>query len=219
MSRIEALSDPAHASAVRSDILDQLVGTYLKQPVKASWEGGAADLLRGSFDDARLELGGLATAWLPLEGVVLSARRALLKPGVPARIRIEEPSLLVSVGQRDVTTWMERFQLPFELHLTERGLLARAKIAGFPLGEIEARLEVVGGWFVLQPQRASLLGVPNYAAWLFRTYLPLPPLAAGSKLEEIGHEEGRIRLRFEIDTFEEELTPGLLGRLRRRVLP
>ncbi len=204
---------------MRSDVLDQLVSRYLEQPVKASWEGGAADLLRGSFDDARIELGGLATAWMSLDGVILSARRAELKPGVPATIRVESPSLLVSVGQRDVARWVERFQLPFELHLTERGLLARAKVAGLPLGEVEARLQVVGGWFVLQPQRASLLGVPNYAAWLFRTYLPLPPLAEGARLEEIGHEAGRLRLRFEIESFEEDITPGLMRRLRGRLLP
>lgn len=204
---------------MRSDVLDQLVSRYLEQPVKASWEGSAADMLRGSFEDARLEFGGIATAWMPLEGVVLAARRAELVPGVPATIRIEEPSLLLSVGQADVTRWVERFQLPFELHLTEQGLLARAKVAGLQIGEVEARVGVVGGWFVLQPQRASLLGVPNYVAWLFRTYLPLPPLAEGANLEEIGHEEGRLRLRFEIDSFDEELTPGLVGRLRSRLLP
>jgi hypothetical protein len=204
---------------VRSDVLDQLVSRYLEQPVKASWEGTATDLLRGSLDDARLELGGVATAWMPLEGVVLSARRAELQPGVPAIIRVEDPSLLVSVGQRDVSKWVERFQLPFELHLTERGLLAKAKVAGLQIGEVEARVEVVGGWFVLQPRRASLLGVPNYAAWLFRTYLPLPPMAEGARLQEIGHEEGQLRLRFQVESFEEDLTPGLLGRLRRRLLP
>jgi hypothetical protein len=204
---------------VRSDVLDQLMATYLKQPVKASWQGTPADLLRGSFSDARLELGGLATAWMPVEGVVLSARRAVIKAGVPPTIEVEDPSLLVTVGQRDVTRWVERFQLPFELQLTARGLVARAKLAGLQVGEIEARLEVVRGWFVLQPRRASVLGVPNYAAWLFRTYLPLPPLAEGAALEEIGHDEGLVRLRFEIDSFEEELTPGLLGRLQRRVLP
>ena len=193
--------------------------TYLKQPVKASWEGGTSDLLRGSFDDCRLELGGVATAWMPLEGVVLSARRAVIHPGMPASIEVEDPSLMVSVGQGDVTRWVERFQLPFELHLTDRGLLAQARVAGLQVGEIEARLEVLRGWFVLQPRRASLLGVPNYAAWLFRTYLPLPPLADGASLEEIGHEEARVRLRFEIESFEEELTPGLLSRLRNRVLP
>ena len=204
---------------MRSEILDQIVGTYLKQPVKASWEGTPADLLRGTFDDANLELGGLATAWLPLEGVILSARRVEFLPGLPARIRVEQPSLSAIVGQRDVESWVERFALPFELHLTERGLLARARVAGLQIGEIEARLEVVGGWFALQPRRASLLGVPNYVAWLFRAYLPLPPLAAGARLDEIGHEDGRLRLRFEVDSFEEELTPGLLGRLRGRILP
>jgi hypothetical protein len=40
------------------------------------------------------------------------------------------------------------------------------------VAELEARLEVVSGWFVLQPKRASILGVPNYVASLFRTYLP-----------------------------------------------
>ena len=204
---------------MQSDVLDQLLTNYLKQPVKASWDGSAADLLRGSFDDCRLELGGVATAWLPLEGVVLSARRAVFRPGVPASIEVDDPSLLVSVGQRDVTRWVDRYQLPFELQLTERGLLARAKVAGVQLGEIEVQLQVVGGWFVLQPRRASVLGVPNYAAWLFRTYLPLPPMAEGASLDEIGHDEGSVRLRFEIDSFEEELTPGLLSRLRRRLIP
>ncbi len=204
---------------MRSDILDQLVSSYLKQPVKASWEGTAADMLRGTFDDAHIELGGIATAWLPLEGVIVSARRVEFSPGIPARIRVEEPSLSAIVGQRDVERWVERFQLPFELHLTEHGLLARVRVAGLPVAEIEARLEVVGGWFALQPRRASLLGVPNYVAWLFRAYLPLPPLADGARLDEIGHEEGKIRLRFEVDTFEEELTPGLLARLRGRILP
>ena len=205
--------------AVRSEALDQIVSRYLELPVRASWHGGATDLLLGSFDDPRLELGGVATTWLPLDGVVLSARRAKLTPGLPARLHVEDPSLVALVSQRDVERWAARFQLPFELQLTEQGLVARARVAGLPVGEIEVRLGVVGGWFVLKPRRASLLGVPNYAAWLFRTYLPLPPLAKGARLDEIEHEDGRVRLRFEIESFEEEITPGLLGRLRRRLLP
>ncbi len=204
---------------VRSDALDQIVSRYLDLPVKASWHGGPADLIRGSFDDPRLELGGIATSWLPLDGVVLSARHVKLTPGLPARLHVEDPSLMALVSQSDVERWVARFQLPFELQLTEHGLVAKARVAGLPLGEVEARLGVVRGWFVLQPRRASLLGVPNYAAWLFRTYLPLPPLARGARLDEIEHEERRIRLRFEIESFEEEITPGLLGRLRRRLLP
>jgi hypothetical protein len=204
---------------VHSEILDQLFSTWLEQPVKTSWQGGPADLLRGRFEHARIELGGVATAWLPLEGVVVSASRFEISPGLPVRIRVSEPSLQAVVAQRDVERWIRRFQLPFELELSEEGLLARARIAGFPVAEVEATLAVVKGWFVLQPRRASLLGVPNYAAWLFRTYLPLPPLAEGATLEEIGHEHGRLRLRFELDSFEEEITPGLFRRLYRRVLP
>ena len=208
-----------HALPMRSDIVDQLFSTYLKQPVKASWDGGAGDLLRGSFDDLRVEFGGIATAWLPLEGVVLSAAHVQIQPGVPARVQIEDPVLHAIVGQRDVDTWLGNSQLPFELQFTERGIVAQAKIAGLQVAEVEATLEVVGGWFILQPRRASLLGIPNYAAWLFRTYLPLPPLAVGAALEEIGHEPGRLRLAFKVDSFEEDLTPGLLGRLRSRILP
>lgn len=204
---------------MRSDVVDQLFSTYMKQPVKATWKGRAADLLRGSFENLRVEFGGIATAWLPLEGVVLSAGHVEIQPGLPARICVEEPTLHAIVGQRDVDDWLGSSQLPFQLQLTDHGLVAQAKIAGLQVGEVEASLEVVGGWFILQPRRASLLGIPNYAAWLFRTYLPLPPLAKGAALEEIGHEPGRLRLAFRVDGFEEDLIPGLLGRLRSRILP
>jgi len=204
---------------MRSDVLDQLFGTYLRQPVKVSWQGAPADLLRGTFQHAQVELGGIATAWLPLEGVVLSAAHVTLEPGMPARIAVEEPRLTALVGQRDIEDWLTATQLPFELSLTERGIVARTRLAGLNIGEVEAYLEVLRGWFVLQPRRASLLGIPNYAARMFRTYLPLPRIAEGARLVKIGHESGRIRLAFAVEGFEEDLTPGLLGRLRARVMP
>ena len=170
---------------MRSVALDEIVSRYLELPVRASWHGGALDLLRGRLDDPRIELGGIATSWLPLEGVVLCAHRSRLTPGLPARLHVEEPEVVALVGQRDIERWAARFQLPFELELTENGLVARARVAGLPVVEVEVRLGVVGGWFVLKPRRASLLGVPNYAAWIFRTYLPLPRLARGARLEEI----------------------------------
>ena len=208
-----------HALAVRSDVIDQLFSTYLKQPVKATWEGSTADLLRGSLHEIRIEFGGITTAWLPLEGVVLSARRIEIQPGVPARLVVEEPTLQAIVGQRDVDAWLDGSQLPFRLLLTDRGLVAQANVRGLQVGEVEATVEVQRGWFILQPRRASVLGIPNYIAWLFRTYLPLPPLASGASLQEIGHEPARLRLAFHVADFEEDLTPGLLGRLRERILP
>jgi hypothetical protein len=204
---------------MRSDMVDQLFSTYLKQPVRFNWDGGPTDLLRGTFAEASIELGGIATAWLPLESVVLSATHVAFEPGLPGQIRVEAPRFTAIIAQRDVDKWLRGTQLPFELELTDAGLVARAKVAGLNVGEIAASLEVLGGWFVLRPSRASLLGVPNYAAWLFRTYLPLPPVADGARLEEIGHQDGGLRLSFAIDDFDEDLTPGLAGRLRGRILP
>jgi hypothetical protein len=54
---------------------------------------------------------------------------------------------------------------------------------------------------------------------MFRFYLPMPPLSKETRLAGIDHEPGRLRLRFGIDDFEEEVSPGLLSRLRKRFFP
>lgn len=204
---------------MRSDAIDRLLSRALEQPVRLSWQGGVADALLGSFDDARLELRGVATAWLPLERVGVSARHARLRAGVPARIRVEEPVVSISLAQADVDRWLERTGLPFRLELREKGLVLHTEIAGLALSEFETRLEVVRGWFVLKPQRASILGVPSSVARLFRTYLPIPPLSPDARLVGIDHDPGRLSLRFGLDDFEESVTPGLVWRLQRRLLP
>jgi len=204
---------------IRSDALDQLLSGYLARPVRLGWEGALADSLTGTFRQASISFEGVATAWLPLERVVLAAEEARIVPGMPARLGVKGPSIEVVVGQRDVERWMKRFELPFSLHLERRGLLVKSSIAGFPLGEVETKIEVVRGWFVLRPRRAALLGVPQYVSSLFRTYLPVPPISDQTRLVDIGHESGRLRLRFSVDDFDEEITPGLFERLRSRVLP
>ncbi len=204
---------------MRSDRIDQLLTRYVKQPVKLSWSGSLTDALLGSFEGARLELAGVATAWLPLQRVVLEAERVKLTPGLPARLRVEVPRVELSVGQLDVDLWLSRFDLPFRLELAEKGLVVHTEIAGFPVGEFETSLDVVRGWFVLRPRRASFLGVPGYVSSLFRTYLPLPPLPEQTRLVAIGHEPEGINLTLEIDDIDEAVTPGLLDRLRRQILP
>ena len=204
---------------MRSDAIDSVVSTFLKNPVRASWKGSTADSLRGSFAGPRLEFQGLATAWLPLERVVVLADHASFSPGLPAHVAVKRPRVVVAVGQSAVDAWVKRFRLPFRLELGSKSLSAHTEIAGFPVGEIEAGLQVVGGWFVLQPRRASIMGVPNYVASLFRTYLPLPPLTEETRLLSIEHAPGELQLTFGLDDFEEEVTPGLSERLRARVLP
>jgi hypothetical protein len=204
---------------MRSQTNDQLVSTYLRQPVALSWDGTLADPLRGSFDGVRLAFGGVATAFLPLEEVVLAAKRARITPGLPARIQIEGGTLEVAVGQADIERWMERFPLPFKLAIGSGGIVVKTEIRGFPITEFEMQLEVLGGWFVLKPQRATFMGVPGYVSSLLRSYLPLPPISEETRIIAIDHEPQRIRLTLGIDDFEEDVTPGLLDRVRGRVLP
>jgi hypothetical protein len=204
---------------MRSDALDQWLSSDLEMPVRISWEGALSDALRGRLDGVSFEIAGVATAWMPLERIIVHADHARFTPGLPARIRVEAPVVQVTVGQRDLDRWQNGFQLPFKLKLGREGLVVNTEIAGLPISEFETTLEVVRGWFVLKPRRASILGVSNQLARLFRAYLPLPPLSPDARLVGIEHATDRLSLHFGISDFEEEVTPGMLSRIRRRVLP
>jgi hypothetical protein len=167
----------------------------------------------------RIEVAGVATAWLPVERVSVRAQRARFAPGLPASIRVEQPTLSLSIAQRDLDRWLVGFQLPFRLVLAEKGIVVHTEIAGLALSEIETRLEVVRGWFLLRPRRASFLGVPASLARYLRAYLPIPPLSPEARLVGIEHAPSRLTLHFGLDDFEEQVSPGLAGRLRRRLLP
>jgi hypothetical protein len=204
---------------VRSDAIDQWLSSYLELPVKLAFEGSVGDALRGTFEDVSLEIAGVATAWLPLERIRLAAARATLTPGLPAVIAVEEPVVSITVGQRDLDRWQGGIQLPFRLQLGEKGLVINTEIAGFALSELEMRLEVVNGWFVLRPRSVSILGIPSQLARWLRAYLPLPPVSPEARLTGIDHAAGRLTMHFGISDFEEEVTPGMMQRLRKRLLP
>ena len=202
-----------------SEILDQLVSSYLKLPVRLFWDGGPLTPFSDTFENARLEFDGIATAWLNLQHVVLHAAQVKVIPGLPVGIRVSDPRIEIAVGQAELDRWMKRFEIPFKLELAESGLIVHTEVAGFPVAQFETQLEVVGGWFVLKPRKASFLGMPGYVSSIFRTYLPLPPLSEETRLTSIEHEPGLLKLTFCSDDFEEEITPGLLARLQRRLLP
>ncbi len=204
---------------MRSDAIDELVRSYLKQPAEVNWESGALDAALGRFEGVRLTLHKTTLVRLPLKRVTLEARRLALKPGLPARLEVEGASVQFSIDQRAVDNWLKRFQSPFRLVLGKKGLRVETRIAGLSLSEFEATLDIQDGWFVLQPTRASLLGVPGFAPSLLRSTLPLPPLADEIKLAGIEHEAGALGLRFDLGDFEEQLTPGIAKRLRKRFVP
>jgi hypothetical protein len=204
---------------VRSDAIDQWLSSYLELPVKLSFEGSMGDALRGTFEGVSVEVAGVATAWLPLERIALRAARATLTPGLPAQVAVTGPSVAITVGQRDLDRWQRRFQMPFRLSLAEKGVIVHTEVAGLSLSEFETGLDVVNGWFVLKPQRASILGIPGQLASWLRAYLPLPPISPEARLSGIDHAADRLTLHFSINDFEEKVTPGMLQRLRKRLLP
>ena len=203
----------------RSDVIDQLVSSYLKLPVKIDWSEARGLPFPDTYVDARLEFAGIATSWLHLEQVIWHAEELRFVPGLPAHIYLQGPGMEMVVGQAEIDRWQEQFALPYRLELAATGLIVHAELAGFPLLEFETGLEIVGGWFVLEPKRATVLGVPGFVSSLFRTYLPVPPLAQEIQLAGIEHEAGLLRIKFAIDDFDEEVTPGLLSRLQNRFFP
>jgi len=203
----------------RSDLIDQLVASYLTLPVQVSWKSARGLPFPDRFSGARLELQGLATAWIHLERIIWRAEEVRFIPGLPARIELTGPSIEIAVGQAELDKWLSQFNLPYRLELAADGLIVHTEISGFPLAQFETRLKVDGGWFVLEPKSASILGVPGYVSSLFKSYLPLPPLSKEARLSAIDHKAGALRLTFALNDFSEEVTPGMLLRLRKRFFP
>jgi len=204
---------------VTSNVIDQLVSSYFELPVQIDWGHASGMPFPDSFDDASLTFAGLATAWMDLKQVIWRAEHVRFVPGMPATVKVTGPLVEIAVGKDELARWLKRFDLPYRIELAKDAIIVHTELAGLPVAELEARLAVVSGWFVLQPKRASVLGVPNYVAALFRTYLPLPPLAGDTRLESIRHEPDVLRLTFALQDFEEQVTPGLLPRLQKRLLP
>jgi hypothetical protein len=204
---------------VRSDAIDQLLSSYLKQPAKVSWEGAISDSMRGLFEGARLELAGIAILALPFERLVFEVDRFQFTPGLPPLIEVRGPRVEVELDQRAIDRWLRRGRAPFDLVLTERAIEFRMDLAGFPLSRFESELAIQGGWFTLRPQRAEILGLQSRLASLFRAYLPLPRLTPQTRLTGIRHARGSLSFELTLDDFDEEITPGLIGRLQSRFLP
>jgi hypothetical protein len=204
---------------VRSDAIDHLFSAYLQQPAKVSWEGALSDSIRGVFEGGRLELSGVAVLALPVNRLVLESERFQFVPGLPARIGITRPRVEFTIDQSQIDRWLARGRAPYELALGPAGIEFRMDVAGFPVSRVETTLAVQQGWFLLRPKRAAFFGLESRLASLFRAYIPLPRLAPETRLTRIEHVEGEIRLELTLDDFEDELTPGLVKRLKTRFLP
>jgi hypothetical protein len=204
---------------MRSEAIDELLSQYLAMPARVSWKGALGDSVRGTFVGGRLELAGLAILALPCQRLVLESERFQFTPGIPARIRAVAPRIEMTIDQAQIDRWLARARAPFRLALREHGVELALDVAGVDVTRAEAELQIDRGWFVLRPRRASLFGIDNRLALLFRTFFPMPRLAPETRLSAIRHAAGSLSLEFSLDDFEEELTPGLVQRLQERFLP
>ena len=151
--------------------------------------------------------------------IVFRADRFQFTPGIPARFEAVLPRIEVSIDQRQIDRWLHRAHAPFKLRLVEGAIEFQMDVGGFPITRTETELRVQRGWFVFRPKRAEFLGVRTRLVSLFRTYLPLPRLAAQTRLTGIKHFEGALQLELSFDDFADVITPGLIERLQQRFLP
>jgi hypothetical protein len=204
---------------MHSDAIDALISSYLAFPARVSWKSALGDSVRGTFIGGRLELAGVAVLALPCQRLVLESERFQFTPGLPARIRATRPRVEMTIEQAQIDRWLARARAPFRLVLGETGIEFALDVGGFAVTRAEAELCVDRGWFLLRSRRASIFGLDNRLAALFRTFFPLPRLAPETRLSAIRHAQGALVLEFELEDFEEELRPGLAQRLQSRFLP
>lgn len=204
---------------MRSEAIETLISTYLAMPARVSWSGALGDSVRGTFVGGRIELAGVAVLALPCQRLVLESERFQFTPGLPARIRATAPKIEITLEQAQIDRWLARARAPFTLTLEEDGIGVALDVAGVPVTRAQAQLCIDRGWFLLRPKSASLFGFESRLATLFRTFFPMPRLAAETRLAGIRHQKGAIVLELSLDDFEEDLSPGLVGRLQQRFLP
>jgi len=195
----------------------RLLGSLAEGPVVIRARPSAAGLLRGRIDVVRAELRGVATSGLVVDEVVVRGTNVYVVPGLPARLRADSTTIGVTVLQRSVDRWLGSNLLPFAVTLDEDTLRGRTAIAGFSMGEIELEVATSGGWIVLRPRSATVMGVGAPGVGLFRGLLPLPRLPEGTRLDRVRHGPGRITLIFDTGPLDEPLTPSLGDRLRQRL--
>ena len=195
----------------------RLLGPLADGPVLIRARPTAAGLLRGRIDVVRAELRGVATSGLVVDEVILRGTDVHVVPGLPARLRAGSLTIGVTVLQESIDRWLGSNLLPFSVTLDEDAVRGRTSVAGLSMGEVELEVANSGGWIVLRPRSATMMGVETPAVGLFRGLLPLPRLPDGTRLDRVRHGPGRITLIFDTGPLDEPLTPSLGDRLRQRL--
>ena len=212
-----AIRDEVALRLVRA--IDSAASRLAGRPVSIRVEAPLGQVRRGRVLAVDAEISELEVGGLVVDHLLIRITDLRLTPALPPRVRVPRVQMAATVTQRWVDRWLERERLPLRVRLTESGLATSFSLDSFGLGEIETELAVAGGWLQLRPRRAGLLALPELARDILSSYLPLPKLAPGARLDAIQHHAGELTAHIELPGFEESLAAGLAGRLRERLFP
>ena len=179
--------------------------------------GSAA--LRGRIRSVDAELGEVELGGLVVDHLLVRASGIEIVPGTPPRLRVPRVNVAATITQRGIDRWLLREGLPLRVRLGARGLATAFSLDTFGLGEIETELAISGGWLQLRPRRAGMIDLPEVARRVFSSYLPLPRLPAGARLEALQHEPRELTAHLVLPGLDEPLGTGLASRIRARFFP
>lgn len=197
-----------------SALTDSAASAAVRRPTRLRVRLSARGVLAARADRVTVTVGDVSVAGLDVAFVRLDARRVLVQPGWPPRLRAGPVELRITLTQAALDRWLLADAMPLRLRLRSSGLSLRAGAVGVRLAEVGADIAVEGGRLVVIANRAQVLGVTVPTAAM-RLPLPLPPLPWASQLTSVDVVEGAVTVTVRVDEVDEPLTPVQARRLGR----
>lgn len=213
------------ASAAASDALRLLAGigdtaasALAGRPARLRVVLSPGSALGGRLERVSVRVDGIEVSGLVLAHLAVDARRVVVVPGWPPRLRAGPVDVRATVAQDALDRWLRRTGAPLRLRLRADGLATRVGMGGMLLAEVRAGVEVDRGRLVVTPTRARVFGL-GIGTPLVRVPLPLPPLPRGTHVVELSLSDGEARIGVRIPVVDEPVDADrlrLLGRLLGR---
>ena len=198
-------------------LVDRIATRVFGQPTTLRWTANPSGALRGEVEVVTVGVPAMRMAGLRLERVVGRVEQVRIQPGIIPRLKGGPVSVKATVTQESVDRWVGSANLPLRLELTEEGILSSTGIGSLRVGHVLTELEVGGRWLRLRPRQVAARQLPASIRQFLVGNLPLPPLPAGARLVHVAHAPGELAVRVALDDIDEAITPGLPGRMQRRL--
>jgi len=198
-------------------LVDRVATRVFNQSTTLRWTAKPGAALRAEVEVITVGVPAMRMAGLRVERVVGRVERARIQPGLIPRLKGGPVSVKATVTQDSVDRWIGSANLPLRLELTDEGILSSTGIGSLRVGHVLTELEVGGRWLRLRPRQVAARELPASIRQFLVGNLPLPPLPAGARLIHVAHAPGELAVRVALDDIDEAITPGLPGRMQRRL--